>query len=277
MEAGGKIIVLLPGPPHELEAICEKEVWPRLAARKRSYLARRQLKTAGLTESELEVMIEGLYPREPGLSLTVLASPGQIDLQVTSASSESAAEADARAEELAGRLAGRLGLAVFSEDGADLETVIGRLLAGRNQSVAVAESCTGGLISRRLTRVPGSSAYFWEGFITYGNKAKIARLGVPEDLIERHGAVSADTAGAMAEGARRTAGCDFGLAVTGIAGPTGATPEKPIGLVFCSVADARRVRVERWIFLGDRIRVQEQSAQKTLDMFRRRLLEDKDR
>ncbi len=271
LEAEGKIVVLLPGPPHELQAICESQVWPRLSSRKRAFLSRRNLKTAGRTESEIESLIEGLYPREPGLELTILASPGQIDLHIVATSVDSAAEADRRAEALVLRLRDRLGPAVFSEDGADLESVVGRILVREKKTVAVAESCSGGLLCRRLTRVPGSSAYFLEGFVTYSNQAKTARLGVPAETIERHGAVSAETAAAMAEGVRRAAGADYGLAVTGIAGPSGGSAEKPVGSVFCAVADAARIRVEHSVFLGDRIRIQEQSAQKTLDLLRRLL------
>jgi len=274
LEADGKTVVLLPGPPHELEVVCETQVWPRLAARKRAFLARRNLKVAGLTESDLETLIEDLYPKEPDLRLTVLASPGQIDLHISAFSLVSMDEAKTRAEGLISRLGLRLGPRIFSKDGSDLESVVGRMLTARKETVAVAESCSGGLLSRRLTRIPGSSAYFLEGFITYTNHAKVVRLGVPAGTIENHGAVSAETAAAMAEGVRRTAGSDYGLAVTGIAGPSGGTAEKPVGLVYCAVAGPTGTRVERSIFWGDRIRVQEQASQKTLDMLRRLLDEE---
>ncbi|MHB8055760.1 MAG: competence/damage-inducible protein A [Candidatus Aminicenantales bacterium] len=277
VEAGGKIIVLLPGPPVELQSICETQVWARLAARKRGFLARKTLKTAGLTESELEEIIGDLYPRDPGRRLTVLASPGQIELHVSAFSDTSEGEAREKAGALASELRRRLGQAVFSDDGADLETTVGRLLAARKETVAIAESCSGGLVCRRVTRVPGSTAYFLEGFVTYGNAAKIARLGVPAETIESFGAVSPETAEAMARGARDRAGADYGLAVTGIAGPSGGTAAKPVGLVFCAIADAGGVRVERNLFLGDRLRVQDQSAQKALDMLRRTIAEKADR
>ena len=182
-----------PGPPPELQSICETHVWPRLSGRNRSFLARQVLKTAGLTESEVEGLIDGLYPRDPG--------PPPDDPRFAGANRTSRVR-------LLGRLRGgsrtgrrtpwppslrtRLGRAVFSDDGADLETVVGRLLSGRKETVAVAESCTGGLVCRRLTRIPGSSAYFLEGFVTYCNQAKIDRLGVPAEMIESFGAVSAE-------------------------------------------------------------------------------------
>jgi len=274
LEDEGKIVVLLPGPPPELQSIFETHVASRLAGRIHSFLARRVLKTAGLTESEAENLITGLYPRDPGRRLTILASPGQIELHVSAFSDVSAEEAGRAADALASELAMRLGRAVFSDDGSDLEKVVGRLLSGRKATVAVAESCTGGLICRRLTRIPGSSEYFKEGFVTYSNQAKVDRLGVFSRTLESFGAVSAETAGEMAEGARRAAAADFGLAVTGIAGPSGGTTEKPVGLVYCAAAGLHGAKIERSLFLGDRLRIQEQSAQKALDMLRR-LLEER--
>jgi len=274
LERDGKIVVLLPGPPHELEAMSEAQVWPRLAALKKGYLARVTLKSSGFTESELEVLIDGLYPRDSGRRLTVLAAPGQIEMHVSAFSDISESDARNRAEALAAELRGRLGRAVFSDDGAELEAVVGQRLSARGETVAVAESCTGGLVSRRLTSVPGSSGYFREGFITYANEAKTARLGVRAETLAAAGAVSAETAEAMAEGARSAAGTDYGLATTGIAGPSGGTDSKPVGLVFCAVAGAAGTAVERSVFLGDRLRVQRQASQKVLDMFRR-ILEEK--
>lgn len=270
--AGGKILVLLPGPPTELQTICETHVWPRLAARGHSFLARKVLKTAGLTESELEGLIDGLYPRDPDRRLTVLASPGQIEMHISAASVRSAAEAEARVEALAAELRARVGAPVFSEDGAELEDVVGRILSARGETIAVAESCTGGLLCRRLTLIPGSSAYFLEGFVTYGNRSKIDRLGVPAGILETRGAVSPETAAAMADGVRRVARSDYGLAVTGIAGPSGGTAEKPVGLVYIALADHDSSCVEKNVFLGDRARVQTQSSQQALDLLRRRLL-----
>jgi nicotinamide-nucleotide amidase len=270
--AGGKILVLLPGPPTELQTICETHVWPRLAARGHSFLARKVLKTAGLTESELEGLIDGLYPRDPDRRLTVLASPGQIEMHISAASVRSAAEAEARVEALAAELRARVGAPVFSEDGAELEDVVGRILSARGETIAVAESCTGGLLCRRLTLIPGSSAYFLEGFVTYGNRSKIDRLGVPAGILETRGAVSPETAAAMADGVRRAARSDYGLAVTGVAGPSGGTAEKPVGLVYIALADHDSSCVEKNVFLGDRARVQTQSSQQALDLLRRRLL-----
>jgi nicotinamide-nucleotide amidase len=268
----GKTIILLPGPPFELKAICEEFVWPRLARERDGYLARIVLKTTGLTESEVEDRIADLYPQDPGRRLTVLASPGQIEIHLSAFSKESAEDAEALVAALGREIQDRLSLHVFSADGADLEEVVGRLLRTRRRTVAVAESCTGGLISHRFTAVSGSSAYYLEGLITYSDRAKIDRLGVPAETLLSHGAASAETARAMAEGARRKAGADFGLAVTGIAGPTGGTPEKPVGLVYAALSWDGGTDVAKNIFFGPRDRIKFQSSQKALDMLRRRLL-----
>jgi len=276
VEIGKKTLVLLPGPPSELQAIFEAEVWPRLSSRRRACLARLVLKTTGKTESEVEDLIKDLYPKEEDRRLTILASPGQIELHLTASAADSPAQASAPLTALALELKKRLGPAIFSEDGADLEEVVGRRLRERKETIAVAESCTGGLLSRRLTRVPGSSATFREGFVTYSNPSKRKRLGVPAETLETYGAVSAETAAAMAEGVRRTARTDYGLAVTGIAGPSGGTADKPVGTVYTALSDEMKTSVERVVFLGDRERVQIQSTQKALDMLRLRLREKED-
>jgi len=271
---GDKSIVLLPGPPFELKAMAEETVWPRLAVRRGGRLERVVLKTTGLTESEVETRIADLYPREPERRLTILAAPGQIEIHLSARRTTVSETAGSALEPTFGEIRKRLGLHVFSDDGADLEETVGRLLRDRRRTVAVAESCSGGLLSHRLTSVPGSSDYFLEGFITYGNRAKIERLGVPESVLRLRGAVSAETAVAMADGARRTAGADYGLALTGIAGPGGGTPEKPVGLVYAALSGGGGTQAVENRFLGPRDRVKFQSSQKALDMLRRRLLEE---
>ena len=253
---GGCEIVLLPGPPKELLPMFEDAVWPRLRARGHGSTGRRVLRITGVGESDVETRIADLYPPPGGpLRLTILSSPGQIELHVAEFSADKDAASFPALEALAAELASRLGDLVYSEAGEDLEAVVGRLLKEGGRMLACAESCTGGLLSGRITGVPGSSAYFKEGFVTYANESKVRSLGVPEDLIDAHGAVSAEVAAAMAEGARRAAGADFGLSVTGIAGPDGGTPDKPVGLVF----------------IGRREQVRFQATQRALDVLRRRL------
>ncbi|MCG2815624.1 MAG: nicotinamide-nucleotide amidohydrolase family protein, partial [Candidatus Aminicenantes bacterium] len=165
----------------------------------------------------------------------------------------------------------RLGENVFSTAGESLEEVVGTLLRVRKETLAAAESCTGGLLSHRLTNIPGSSDYFLMGAVTYSNSAKIAFLDVPADLIERHGAVSLPVASAMAEGIRKTAGADYGLGITGIAGPGGGTTAKPVGLVCIALAMSLGTEAESRIFLGPREKIKFQASQKALDMLRRRI------
>ncbi|HEX2695880.1 MAG TPA: nicotinamide-nucleotide amidohydrolase family protein, partial [Acidobacteriota bacterium] len=173
------------------------------------------------------------------------------------------------AEELVRR---KLGEFVYSRNGEGLEAVAGGLLLSTGKTVACAESCTGGLLSQRLTSIPGSSAYFLEGVVAYGNRAKVRRLGVPQRSIDGNGAVSPPVAEAMARGVRARSGADLGLAVTGIAGPGGGSEDKPVGLVFTALAWKGGVSVERNLFRGTREIVRSQAAQKALDMLRRRLL-----
>jgi nicotinamide-nucleotide amidase len=252
--------------------MCEEFVWPRLASARRGHLARRVLKTTGLTESQVETLIGGLYPRRPDLGVTVLASPGQIEIRLSAYATESLVEAERKLRRLTARMVKRLKHHVFSDRGESLEEVVGRLLRKCGKTLAVAESCSGGLLSHRLTNVPGSSGYFLTGVVAYDNESKVDLLGVSPRLLEVHGAVSHQVARAMAEGIRRCAGADCGLAVTGVAGPGGGTVEKPVGLVYTSLAWRGGAEVQGNIFLGLREQVKAQAAQRALDMLRRHLL-----
>jgi len=272
LEEGRTRIALLPGPPAELKPMFEEFVWPKLAAFQKGLSSRRVIKIAGLTESEVETRISGLYPKERGLGLTILASPGQIEIQLYAFAPDASGLPAIKIEELGQRILERLGGHVFSTAGEELEEVVGGLLGEHRKTLAVAESCSGGLLSHRLTNVSGSSKYFLEGLITYSNQAKIRDLNVPEALIQNHGAVSAEVAQAMADGVRQKAGSSFGLAITGIAGPTGGTAEKPVGLVYSALSWEGGVDIIKNVFLGKREQIKFQSTQKALDMLRRHLL-----
>jgi nicotinamide-nucleotide amidase len=272
IDDGGRRFVLLPGPPREFESLFEEAVWPRLCAWRKGFGTRRILRTTGLNESEVEDRIAGLYPEAGGVRLTVLASPGQIDLHVASFSEISEQDAAGSAEALTAALKARLADFIFAETPRPLEDVVARLLIGAGKTLAVAESCSGGLLAHRLTNVPGSSAYFLEGFVTYDNAAKIRDLGVPAALIAAYGAVSAEVAEAMARGVRKRAGSDYALAVTGIAGPSGGTEEKPVGLVYAALAGPDSAAACRNLFYGRREAVKWQASQKALDLLRRALL-----
>jgi nicotinamide-nucleotide amidase len=272
LETRRNLIALLPGPPHEILPMFERQVLPRLAAFGRGLAIRRVIRLTGLGESSMETRLRPVYSRIPdGISVTTLASPGDLSIRLTYAGPGPREEAEARLDGLAGSIDRVLGAWIYSRDGSGLEEVVGRLLRSRGKTIACAESCTGGLIGHRLTEVPGSSDYFLESAVVYSDRAKVRRLGVPASLIERHGAVSAQAARAMALGIRKASGADLGLAVTGIAGPGGGTARKPVGLVYIALARGRGAAVVRSLFSGGRTRVKFQSSQKALDLVRQAL------
>jgi len=272
LDTGSNKIVLLPGPPHELKPMFDKSVRPHLQEFKMDYTARKVLKITGLTESKIETLILDLYPDDPNLRLTTLAHPGQIEIHLSSHSKKSQEQADKKAQNLEKNILERLKENVFSTSGEELEEVVGNLLRLNKKTLAVAESCTGGLIGHRLTDVPGSSDYFLQGVVAYSNHAKINALGVSPALIEKHGAVSSQVAEVMSQGIREKAQSSLGIGVTGIAGPSGGTPEKPVGLVYIALAWDKGSESIKNLFLGNRDKIKYQSSQKALDMVRRHLV-----
>jgi nicotinamide-nucleotide amidase len=272
VEDGGRMLVLMPGPPSEMKPMFEEQVLPVVRARTGgAVLKTRVLKIASMSESDVDQAAAPLYKTFTNPRTTILSTPGQVELHLTAAGS-SAAEVEERLEALGSGIRGLLAGRIFSEDGRELPVVVASLLRERGLSLAVAESCTGGLLAARLTDVPGSSAFFERGFVTYSNRAKVDLLGVPEDLIETQGAVSEPVAAAMAAGARRSAGVDIGVGITGIAGPDGGTREKPVGVVFVALDGAGGTRVRQALFPGDRERIRHQATQSALEMLRRGLL-----
>jgi nicotinamide-nucleotide amidase len=272
MDTGSKIIILLPGPPHELKPMFDTSVWPSLQKLRKKYTARRTLKITGLTESKIETLISDLYPQESHIQLTILACPGQIEIHLTAHSEESLEKSEKTVHRLEKNILNRLKENVFSTTGEELEEVVGKLLRLHKNTLAVAESCTGGFLGHRLTNIPGSSDYFLQSMVVYSNDAKIYHLGISEELIEQHGAVSSQIATAMAVGIREKTRSSLGLAITGIAGPDGGTPEKPVGLVYTAMAWNNGTDVVKNLFLGNREIIKYQSTQKSLDMVRRHLL-----
>jgi nicotinamide-nucleotide amidase len=274
MDTGSKIIILLPGPPHELKSMFDASVWPYLQKLRKKHTARRALKITGLTESKIETLISEFYPQEPHIQLTILAYPGQIEIHLTAHSEESLEKAEETVHELEKNILNRLKENVFSTTGEELEEVVGRLLRLHKNTLAAAESCTGGFLGHRITNIPGSSDYFLQSMVVYSNDAKIYQLGISEELIEQHGAVSSQVATAMAVGIREQSRSSLGLAITGIAGPDGGTPEKPVGLVYTALAWDNGTDVVKNLFLGNREIIKYQSTQKSLDMVRRYLLKN---
>jgi nicotinamide-nucleotide amidase len=272
VERDGRMLVLLPGPPREMEPMFAEQVLPRLRARAGGRVLRtRILKIASMGESDVEQAVAPVYRAYANPRTTILGGAGQTELHLT-ADGPSEGEALARIEELALRLRERLPGRIYSEDGRELPEVVLALLRERGLRLALAESCTGGLIAARLTELPGASDVLERGYVTYSNRAKCELLGVAPESIETQGAVSEEVARGMAEGARAAAGVDVAVAVTGIAGPAGGTPEKPVGLVFLALAGAAGDRVRRALFPGDRERVRHQASQLALEMMRRGLL-----
>lgn len=285
VEGADVVCVALPGPPRELQRMFDHDVRARLAALDgetlRFGIYRRVLKVAGRTESHVEEVAYPVYSRwqsaEVPIATSILASLGQIELHL-SVRCGSSDEANHRLNAATSELEGVLGMDLFSSDGARLEDVVGQLLQAVGARVAVAESCTGGLITSRLTDVPGSSDYVQAGWVVYSNDAKAALLGVDPVMIAKHGAVSESVAEAMATGARIYAGVEYALGVTGIAGPGGGSPEKPVGTVYVALAGPNDlIRVRRLSLPGERERVKFQASQAALDMLRRTLLRSRSR
>jgi nicotinamide-nucleotide amidase len=272
LEFEGKFLVVLPGPPRELKPMFEAQVRLALAAKGDGQIARRRLlRVSGMGESALDEQIAPIYTSYTNVQTTILFNRSEIEVHL-SARAALPGEAEAVLDELARKICDKLGVAVFSVNGELMEEVTGGLLRKLGRTLAVAESCTGGLIAQRLTEIPGSSAFFIEGCVTYANEAKMRTLGVAEETLEQFGAVSAETAEAMARGVRARAGTDFGISVTGIAGPDGGSDEKPVGLVYVGYADSAETMSLRLMLPGDRHLIRWRSSQAALDLLRRKIL-----
>jgi len=267
-----KMIMLLPGPPHELKALFEEQCMDRLRARlPAQFIATRELKITGMGESHCDARVAPIYKRFPDVQTTILAGAGEIQLHLRTRGS-SAQAAQQRVDELVAQIEEELGDHVFSDNGDSMEQIVGYYLQMRNATLAVAESCTGGLLAQRITSVSGSSRYFPGGAVVYSNDLKTSLAGVPAELIEKHGAVSREVAAALAEGIRERCGATFGIGITGVAGPTGGTAEKPVGLVFHALASNGPTEVIERKFPGDRKRIRWFASQQALDMVRRKLM-----
>ncbi len=269
----GKVVIILPGPPREFIPMVEERVAPYLRERfgeSAAIIRSRVLRLAGIGESSVEEMVKHLL-RNANPTLAPYASPGEVHLRVT-AKAASVGEADAMIQEMDEKLVSILGGRVFGRDGETLEKVVVESLISRRLTLAIAESCTGGLIANRITDVPGCSTAFLTGVVSYSNEAKKELLGVPQELLDKHGAVSEEVARAMAEGARRVSGADVGLSTTGIAGPDGGTPTKPVGLVYIAIATDKATVVQRQQFAGGRLDIKQRASQTALDMLRTHLL-----
>jgi nicotinamide-nucleotide amidase len=260
---GGPLIVVLPGPPRELQAMWEAAVETsplREVLAGAGHFEQRMLRFYGLPEPQIAATLRELDPPE-SLEITTCLRRGELEVATVFDAGDAPAY-----EEFAAAVRSRHADTLFSLDGATIDEIVARLLSGR--TIATAESCTGGLMAGRLTDLAGSSAYVLGGLVVYSNEAKTALAGVPEALIEAHGAVSPEVARALAAGARVRLGADVGIGITGIAGPGGGTPEKPVGTVAVAVAVDDEIRVRTFQFLGSREMVKFQAAQSALNMTR---------
>ncbi len=274
-ESGG-VVVLLPGPPHELKAMFERQCLPRLAR----IVPKRAIRTAflrvtGMPESDLDQLISPVYKKYENPATTILAANGDLQIHLR-AQCPTEVEADALLAEVVGPIEVLLGDRLYSRNGDALEVVVGQMLRERRATVAVAESATGGMLGERFTAVPGSSDYFVGGFITYTNEMKIEMLGVSPELLEQHGAVSRETAEAMAAGTRRRTRATYALSITGVAGPDPQANLSgevlPAGTMYVAVADESGVHAVHRQFLGDRQRIRVFTTQMALDVLRRRMM-----
>ncbi len=271
IDEGGVSIILLPGPPHELQAMFTRQCLPRLERRvPKQAIHTLVLRVAGMGESDLDQLIAPVYSKYQNPVTTILAAAGDIQIHLR-ARCESQAEAEALTAEVAAPISLLLGDRIYSRNGDSLEVVVGNALRARGASLVTAESCTGGLLAERITNVPGSSDYFLGGFVCYSNRMKNVWLDVSEQVLAEFGAVSRETAEAMAIGARQRTGATYAISITGVAGPGGGNERKPVGTVYLGLADVVGCEVTHRVFLGDRERIRAFSAQLALDLLRRKL------
>jgi nicotinamide-nucleotide amidase len=255
-----------------MKAMYEAQVKPRLIeALPQRYIAKRTLKAAMIGESACDARIAPIYKRYTDVETTILAHSGDIQLNLI-CEKRAPDLAQQRVDELASKIEEELDLFIYSSQGESLEQIVLYYLGMRGHTLATAESCTGGMVAQRLTSIPGSSRSFLGGVVVYSNELKTSFADVPEELIAKHGAVSAEVARALAQGIRQRTGATYGVSITGIAGPGGGTEEKPVGLVYVAVADEKETEVVEKSLPGDRDRVRHWASQQALDLVRRRLM-----
>ncbi|MGC9987672.1 MAG: competence/damage-inducible protein A [Terriglobales bacterium] len=267
-----RLLMLVPGPPYEMKAMFEAECIPRLRARVPvQHIATRTFKMAMMPESQVDARVAPIYKTYTDVETTILAGAGEIQLHLR-CRKDSQPEAEARVEELSEKIEDELADSIFSRKGETIEQIVSYLLQMRSMTLAVAESCTGGLLAERITSIGGSSRYFLGGAVVYSNELKTQFANVPKALIDQHGAVSREVASAMAEGIRKRCVSSYGVGITGVAGPGGGSEQKPVGLVYIALAGEEGTQVVERNFPGDRKRIRQFATQQALEMIRRALL-----
>ena len=271
IEEGDKVVIMLPGPPSEMRPMFEDTVIPYFKNKSHSRLVSRFMKIFGIGESTVEDKIIDLIDNQTNPTIAPYAKQGEVMLRIT-ANCEAGENAENLINPVMDEIKKRLGDTVYSVDNKEIEEVVADLLLKKCLTISIAESCTGGLISKTLTEIPGISQVFMSGVVSYSNNAKINILGVKPETIEKYGAVSQNTAIEMAENIKQISGTDIGLSVTGLAGPAGATEEKPIGLVYVALATKDGVESKELRLWGERNRIRNVTCLHALDMVRRYLL-----
>ncbi len=268
------LILVLPGPPRELEPMFIKQALPLLKKILRlpkiNFLIR-TVRITGITEAEVAQKVPGLLHLKPPVTVGIYAKPAEVELKIM-VKNNSAIKAGKSAGQIEKKIRERLKEKVMGVDGDTLSSVVGRLLKNKRKTLAIAESCTGGLASRMITETPGSSGYFLGGVVTYHNRIKTIELGIPPQLIKEKGAVSENVAKKMAEHIRLKFNADYGIGITGIAGPSGGSVKKPVGLVYIVIASRKKLTCYRKQFFGSRIEIQSRAAHHALDLLRLELL-----
>lgn len=274
MERGEKVIINLPGPPHEMKGMFEDGTVPYLTAKYglKQIIHSRVLRCFGIGESSLEEEIKDLIKQQSNPTIALLAREWEIHIRLTALADDND-HACSMLDALEKKIRFRIGKHIFATNEDTLPKVVGELLTAQKLTIACAESCTGGLIATLLTDIPGSSEYFTQGVVSYSNTAKIRLLKVKEDTLHQFGAVSEQTAYEMAVGIRALSGCDVGISTTGIAGPGGATETKPVGLVYIGVSTPVHTFIQKYLFTGDRANIRMRAAKSALDLLRRNLLD----
>jgi nicotinamide-nucleotide amidase len=257
-------IAILPGPPAEMKPMVENFLMKKLEGYSSFFYAFKSMRIVGLTESAVEEKIEDIISGLKNPWINILAIPGQIEINIMARGKESKDEAKEKIEPVFKNLKKRLKEYIYAEDKIDFEKIIGDMLKKSKRNIAVAESCTGGLLANRITNIAGSSKYFDRGVVSYSNKAKTDVLKVKKETIKKHGAVSEETAREMAEGIRKLSDTYYGIGITGIAGPSGGTMEKPVGLVYIAISTPEKTEVFRYRFIGGREKIKWQSSQQAL-------------
>lgn len=271
LEQEGKAVVILPGPPFELTDMFEQQVLPYLQARSGERIASKFLRIYGAGESQVSYELRDLIDNQTNPTLATYVGFGEVMLRIT-AKVKLGEDAEPLIAPVEAVVRERFGEKIYGAGDAPLHEVVARMLMDQGKTLSLAESCTGGMIAQQLVEIPGVSSVLMEGVVCYSNQAKVRRLGVQESTLAAHGAVSEQTAREMAQGSRRIAGTDYALAVTGIAGPDGGTPEKPVGLVYVALDSARGCEVVELRLSGDRQRIRMRTALSALDLLRKELL-----